>query len=403
MKGLFVTSLVFLSALTLQAEDWPQYRGPDQNGISKETGWQKEWPKEDPATVWKAKVGMGFSSFSVADGRVYTTGNADEKDTVWCFHADTGEVIWKHTFEEPLDPKYFEGGTFATPTVDGAVVYSISRRGKLFCFEAATGAIKWQKDVTQLTGAALPTWGFAGSPVVLGDLLLLNAGESGAALKKATGELAWFSDTEFAGYSTPHLIKKGADTLAIFSSGNAFIIRDAVTGKESSRFKWITKYGVNAADPIVEGNHIFVSSGYGKGACVMDISTSPPTELWRNTEMQNQLNPCVLIDGHLYGCSGDEDDSGTTLKCVDFKTGEAKWKYPGVGAGSVTAADGHLIVLTARGELLVGPVSSADFEPVLQLQILGGKCWTAPVLANGRLYARNSEGDVVCVDLRPKK
>jgi outer membrane protein assembly factor BamB len=150
--------------LTVAAEDWYRWRGPDLNGISKETGWSPKALLPDAKILWRANIGTGFSSFSVSDGRVYTTGNDADTDTVFCFDADSGKELWKYSYPEPLDPKYFEGGTSATPTVDGDTVYQLSRRGHLAALDAKTGAVKWKVNIAKETGAEYPQWGFAGSP-----------------------------------------------------------------------------------------------------------------------------------------------------------------------------------------------------------------------------------------------
>src|SRR5712672_1496468 len=129
------------------ANDWPRWRGPDLNGISKETGWSTSWPQEGPKQLWKAAVGIGFSSVAVANGRVYTLGNKNETDTAWCFDAETGREIWKHSYSCPLDPTYYEGGPGSTPTVDGGKVYTLSKHGQLFCFDAASGKVLWDHDL----------------------------------------------------------------------------------------------------------------------------------------------------------------------------------------------------------------------------------------------------------------
>ncbi len=399
--------LLILAVLPLEpiatAADWPNWRGPENNGISRETEWQADWPADDPPIVWKAEVGTGFSSFAVAGGRVFTTGNEDDRDTLWCLDAENGEVLWKHSYDEPLDPKYFEGGTLATPTADGGVVFQLSRRGKLFCLDAASGKVKWEKNVQQETGAALPDWGFAGSALVHGDQLVLNVGGSGLALNKATGEQVWFSDKNRAGYSTPVPYRaKDGEWIGFFSSGRDFVARKLKSGDEVARHKWLTRFGVNASDPIVEFPFVFVSSGYGTGCALLDLAGGDgPTEVYRNKEMRTQMNGVVHVGGYLYGCSGDEGDKRAPLKCLEMATGETKWAHPGVGTGSVSVAGGRLIVLSARGELMFAPVSPSEFEPVFSMQVLGGKCWTAPVLANGRIYCRNARGNVACVDVRP--
>ena len=390
---------IALSTFQAFAADWPNWRGPNHDGISQESDFQLDWPGDDPEIIWRGKAGIGFSSFAVADGRVFTTGNESNQDTLWCFNADTGVVIWKHTYDEPLDPKYFEGGTLATPTVDGDRVYQLSRRGKLFCLDAATGAVNWEKNVQQETKSALPDWGFSGSPLIHGELLVLNVGE-GLVLNKMTGQQVWFSAPEKAGYSTPYPFEHGGENWIFISTARYFVMRNLTTGDEFGRYKWLTEYGVNASDPIVDGDHAFISSGYGKGCALLDMSSGNLTEVYRGKELKTQMNPAVLVDGFLYGCSGSEGDKKSPLKCIEMNSGETKWSFPGIGMGSVMVAKGHLIVLSARGELSFAPVSSEGFEPTFQMQVLGGKCWSVPVLANGRIYCRNAKGDLVCLDVR---
>lgn len=380
------------------ADDWPRWRGPNLNGISSEKGWSSEWPAAGPKTLWKASVGTGFSSMSVAQGRVYTMGYGEEKDVVYCLDAKDGKILWQHEYESDLGDKYFEGGPTSTPTVDGKSVYALSRWGDVFCFEAATGKIQWSKNVQKETNARIPGWGFAGSPLVHGNLLLRNIGEAGMALEKATGKIAWSSANKDAGYSTPLPFKRGGTELALFSSGKSFAAVDIKTGKQAWSIPWVTQYGVNAADPIVKDDYVFVSSGYGKGAGLWKIGEGEPKPVWQNKEMRNQMNPSVLVDGYLYGVDGD---AGTkpSLKCVEFLTGTVKWTEPRVGSGSVAVADGKLIVLSDKGELMIADASPAGFKPTARAQVLGGKCWTVPVLANGQIYCRNVAGDLVCVDI----
>ena len=168
--------VVFIIAIHLgvMADDWPQWRGPQRNGISTEKGWTDQWPKDGPPILWKASVGLGFSSCVVGSGRVYTMGHADNTDTVFCFDADSGRQIWKHSYPADLGDKFYEGGTTGTPTIDGDRVFSLSKWGDLFCFEAATGKIVWSRNIPKDTEAPIPTWGFSGAPTVFENLLLLN-------------------------------------------------------------------------------------------------------------------------------------------------------------------------------------------------------------------------------------
>ena len=184
-------ALCLFSTAAARAVDWYRFRGPDLNGISTETGWQTQWPQEGPRRLWKASVGTGFSSVSVSHGRLYTMGNDGvNTDTVFCLDAVTGAVIWKHSYPCVLDPNLYEGGPNATPTVDDDRVYSFSRKGDLFCLDAAKGTVLVANECRHAgIGQEIPTWGFAGSGLVDGDLLIFNVGSHGTAFDKKTGKV----------------------------------------------------------------------------------------------------------------------------------------------------------------------------------------------------------------------
>lgn len=396
----FLHSLFVLlaGATSAAAEDWPIWRGPAHNGISVEKDWQLG---SDPTVLWEAEVGLGFSSFVVADGKVLTTGHEGEKDTVFCLDAKTGKELWKHSYASDLGDKYYEGGTSATPTLDGDKAYHLSRWGDLFCFEAATGKVIWGKNVQSESEANIPDWGFAGAPLVQGDLLILNVGKGGMAVEKATGKIVWKTEVDNAGYSTPYPITWQDKALAVIGSGDAYLAVEVKTGKQAWSYKWNTRYGVNAADPILSGDQLFISSGYNKGCALLKLTAGEPEKVWENKSLKNQFNSSVLLDGYLYGIDGDQN-SRCALKCVRFSDGEEMWAEKGVGFGSLMAADGRLIILTSKGELITAKANSEQFDEISRAQILSGKCWSVPVLANSLLYARNSEGHVVCLDLTKK-
>jgi outer membrane protein assembly factor BamB len=393
---------LFATAATtpLIAEDWPRWRGANADGISTEA--IPDFADKEPARLWETKVGMGFAAVVVAEGKLYTTGNTDDADALFCLDALTGKEIWKHSYPEPLDPKYYEGGTSATPTVSEGVVYQLSRKGKLFALDAATGSVKWQSDVVADHGLPFPEWGFAGAPVVYGDNLLLNVGDAGMVVKKANGEVVWKSAAEPSGYSTPFLATIAGKEQMIVTNGKAYVGVDPASGSEFWRHTWETRYGVNAADPQVTGSQIFISTDYGKGCCLIDVAKAPEVEvLFENKNLETQMNPSLLIDGHLYGVSGNEGKD-TKLKCISMESGETVWEYDSPKCGSAMAVNGGktLVLLTGRGELSIAPTSTEGFNPTLTMQALGGRCWTVPVLANGLLYCRNSSGELVCLDLR---
>ena len=395
-RALQLIILIAATSVLSNAADWPRWRGPDQNGISKETGWSTKWPAAGPKQLWKAQVGVGYASFSVSNGRVYTSGNDKDRETIFCFDANTGAVIWKHTFDSKLDAKYYDGGTSATPTVEDGRVFTVSKRGLVHCLDATKGTVIWSKNLMEELNVKMPEWGFAGSVAIVGDTALLNIGSAGTALEKKTGKVIWTSGTDVSGYSTPVFFDASGESAAMFMIKQDAIAVKVADGKELWRFPWKTQYDVNAADPIRFGNKVFVSSGYNRGAGLFDISQQPPKEIWQSKNMRNHMASCILWQGHLYGI--DENQ----LRCINFDTGAVKWTEKAAGKGALMFADGKLIVLSERGELMVAEASPNEFKPISRAQVIGGKCWAAPVLANGKIYCRTGPGEVVCVDVSGK-
>jgi len=393
---LCTTALIALGASSISAADWPVWRGQTHDGISMEKDWKLSG---EPKTLWEAEVGLGFASFVVGDGRVLTSGHADGKDTVWCLDAINGKVIWKHEYPADLGDKYYEGGTSNTPTIDGDKVYHLSRWGDLFCFEAITGKVIWEKNVQKETESSIPDWGFAGAPLVQGNLLILNVGKAGLGLDKVTGKIVWKSDTDSAGYSTPYPITRDGKKLAIIGSGDAYNAVQIEDGTPVWSYRWATRYGVNASDPILSGDQLFISTGYNKGCTLLKLGEGNPEKVWESKVLKNQFNSSVLLDGHLYGIDGDQN-SRCSLKCVKLETGKMAWEEKSIGFGSLMAADGRLIILTEKGELVVAKANTEKFEELSRAQVLSGRCWSAPVLANGRVYVRNAPGHVVCLEAK---
>ena len=388
--ALWSASLASLLCLQLsaRAEDWPQWRGPNQDGISKETGWLEKWPADGPAKLWDASCGVGYGSFAVAKGRVYTLGNVQEKDTLYCFDAETGKARWAYEYPcASKDPNGYHG-TRCTPTVEADRVYSVSRAGQLFCLDNTTATVKWAKDFKKDFGGVAPRWGFAGSPLIEKNWLLVEAGgtngASVVAIDKVTGDIIWKNGSDAAGYATLIPFDLGGERCFAQFSADQLIARRMKNGSELWRLPWKTSYGVNAATPIIQGDEMFISSGYGYGCALLKMTQKDVKEVWRNKNMRNHVNSCVLVDGSLYGYDDSE------LKCLDWKTGEVKWATKDYGKGAVVVADGKLILYSQTGKLGLAEASPAGFKEICSFQALPGKdTWANPVLANGRLYVRS--------------
>lgn len=386
------------------AEDWPTWRGLKQDGISNETTWLKEW-KQDPKILWEAELGVGFSSFSVQAGKVVTAGFVNDEDVVYCMDAINGKIKWSFKYPSELDAKYYDGGTSATPVFDGNKVYHLSRNGDLFCLSLETGKVIWQRALLKDVYTKKPTWGFASSPVIVDGLVILNVGSQGTAINKDTGEVVWKSEDRVSGYTTAVVYKdlnKGTK-IAVFGIEDRFVAVEVKTGKLVWEVPWKTSYDINAADPVISGNLIYLSSGYGKGCGVFKINGSGLEKIWENKEMNNHFNASVLVGGRLYGFHGNSNTAKkNSFRCLDFNTGEVIWNNEDLKFGSLFLAGQMLIVLDDKGELILVNPKANEYTETYRMQLLSGRCWTVPVLANGLLYARNASGHMVCLDLRVK-
>jgi len=405
--------LIALTAVCAVADDWPNWRGPQHNGISSETDWIGQSETCEPNVIWEQQVGTGFSSIAVADGRIFTMGNTErlveteddrgiittefvEMDEVYCLDPNTGKILWVHAYPSALTPQSYEGGPGATPTIADSNVYTFSKHGMAYCLDANDGEIIWQNDLAANYGVREPTWGFAGSPYVDANLVIYNVGNNGLALDAGDGTLVWETGTSRPGYSTPVPFDFQQQHYVVLMGEKTFAAVHAQTGEVLWEHPWVTKYSANIPDPIVDSNMIFVSTGYNEGSALFDVAAGRVTELWFQHGMQSYLNSCVLWQGYLYG----PNDNGKTLACVERSTGDIIWTHGYVGNGSVMLADGKLIVLSDNGILWIAEASPEGYRELVKSRILTGKCWTVPVLANGKIYARNAAGTVVCVEFQ---
>ena len=258
--------------------DWPHWRGPRFDGISAETDWNADaWPPEG-RIAWKASIGLGFSSISTAAGRAYTMGHVEDDDVVWCFDADTGTIRWKQSYPAKLVANLHEGGPAATPTVDDDRVYTVSKEGRLQCLAVGDGAIVWVREFPREFPVKMPEWGFSCSPAIVGDLLIVDAG-CAAAFDKHSGEVRWKTEAFRPGYGSPVPFEhEGQSCVAVLNNDALLVLRTA-DGFEVARFPWTTDYATSACTPIIDGETIFISTGYNKGCAGELGQRGAPTRL----------------------------------------------------------------------------------------------------------------------------
>ena len=416
---LIICVLLYGVVSIVGAADWPQWRGPNRNGISEETGLLKEWADSGPQVLWKVPLGEGFSGISVVGGRIYTMFSEADDEFVVCLNASNGEEVWRFRSDSNYHESQGGNGPRATPTIDGELLFTVTAQGKLYALNTENGEKVWSHDLQEEFGSKIPRWGGCTSPLVEGDLLLVEVGgkdgESIVAFDKTNGDVVWSSHTDILGYSSPIAVTIGGIRQLIVFTGTQLVSVSPEIGNLYWTYPWQTEYDVNAATPVfIAPDKIFISSGYGKGAAVVRVrvmmSAESTTgegeggmshrdrvemtveEIWKNQDMKNHFATSVLHDDYLYGFDN------AILKCIDANTGMEKWKTRGFGKGTLMLADEHLIILSDSGKLGLAEATPSAYNEVSSAEVLSGLCWTVPTLANGRLYARN-ENEMVCLDM----
>ena len=290
-------------------------------------------------------------------------------------------------------------GPRATPVLDGGRVYGLSRQGHAFCLDAEKGTLKWKKNLFTDFGARDNSWGLAGSPLVVGDVVVYNASSHGIALDKTSGKKVWASPGGGSGYATPvHFQLDGKDVVAVFGK-QAVAVVDLKTGRKLSSFTWKTKYSVNAADPVYFDGKLFITSGYNRGCALLNVTGGRLRKAWENRNLKGHFSSPIYFDGHLFGVDGNT--GGGKLRCLDPATGETKWERSG-GHENLMIADGKILVIDKKGILTVAEADPSGYKEIARAVVLPGrsKKWTAPVLVNGLIYCRDGAGTLVCVDVR---
>jgi outer membrane protein assembly factor BamB len=384
-----------------QPAEWSQWRGPAHDGVFPEDAtWRTDWQQRPPKTLWRVEVGIGYSGLAISQGRAYTVGNIDGKDTVYCLDAATGETIWTKSYSQDLVAIYNPGGPNAPPVIDGDWLYIFSKEGLVSCFAKADGALRWQTDLIQRASAKMPTWGFASAPLILGDRLYLNANQSGVALEKQTGQIVWNSPTDECGYASVVAMSfRNTPALAVLGNRELFIVRQD-NGQPLWQVPWATNMGENSAEPVPLGNTLYVSSWWDMGAALFEpaAGTDP---VWRNLDFQNHIAAPVAYQGYLYGAHGPvhRRTQKVAIVCVEIASGKTAWSEPAL-RGSVIVAGGKLLILTHDGALIAAEATPVAYRELARHAGLGARTWTPPTLHHGQLFVRDADGFAVCLDLR---
>ncbi len=401
-------TLTSLSTPGLRAGDWPQWRGPDRSDVSTETGLLKSWPEGGPKRVWLFEnAGSGYSGPAIVNGKFYTIGTRDGNEILLVLDANTGKELWTAKMGAILDNDWGNGPR-GTPAVDGERAYALSGTGNLVCVNVADGKVLWQTTMKSL-GGSIPKWGYAESVLLDGPLVLCTPGGSKGALvafDKVTGKVKWQSKefTDPAHYSSIVPAKINNTAQYVQRTEKSIVGIAASDGK----LLWQTDFPGRTAvipTPIVRGNEIYVTAGYGSGCKMVRIGADNKVEVvYENKVIKNHHGGVVLVGDYLYG-HGDP-----TWVCQNFKTGAEVWSQRGFGKGAVGYADGMLYCLD-EGPGVVAlveaspkgwkEVSRFKLDPQTQIRSSKGHIWTHPVISNGKLYLRDQDL-IYCYDVKAK-
>jgi outer membrane protein assembly factor BamB len=403
--ALVLSLLCAAGAAAQSAAEWPQWRGPNRDGVSKETGLLKQWPEAGPPLAWKvAGAGRGYSSFAASKGRLYTMGLRGEREFVVAFDFKTGKEVWATPHGAAFRNDRGDGPR-GTPTVDGDRVYALGGAGDLSALDAASGKVLWTMNVLQKFGGTNITWGISESPLVVGDKLLVNPGGPGAsivALNKKDGSLIWKSQSDRAGYSSGMPVTLGGKTQVVFFTHTRGLGLDLETGALLWDYPKAANNVANAATPVVRGNRVWISSDYGNGGGLVEIKPGEKgmtaSEVYFTKEMRNHHSSSVLVGEHLYGFSGG------ILTAMRFDTGEVAWKDRSVGKGALVYADGLLYLLSENGVVGLAEATPEGYREKGRFRIPQDSLptWAHPVVAGGHLFLRDQD-TVYAYDLRAKK
>jgi len=392
----------------IECADWPQWRGPQHDGLSLESGLSHHWSADGPPLLWKRPLGRGFSSVAVIAGRLYTMDEeaegAERHEAVVCLDAATGKEIWRFRYPNQYEER-LGSGPRSTPAVDGNFVYAVGPTGIFHCLRADTGEKVWRHELMEEFHSQKMQYGVSFSPLVEGDLVYAmpggRQGNSVAAFDKRTGELAWKALDDPVGYSSPIASSAAGVRQVLFFTNLALVSVSPVDGKELWRYPFETDNGFNIATPLAFGNYVLISAAYGKGCALLEITAEAdgalkPHCVYEHNRLRNYFSSSVRCGEYIYGF--DMMD----LVCMKIRTGEIVWREKGIRTfrkGSLLIAEGQLIFLGEFGTLTLADATPLGYHEKAAVRVSNNKCWTVPVLANGKLYIRD-ESHLICFKLQ---
>lgn len=408
VKRLMAALLLTVTGASVRADDWPQWRGPNRDGISQEKGLLKEWPKTGPTLVWQVDdLGDGYSTPSVARGRLYVIANRGLDDEyVKALATKNGKELWSSRLGKVGNPQQQPSYPAArsTPTVDGELVFALGSDGDLACLETGTGKVRWHKNIRDGFSGKPGIWAYAESPLIDGDVLVCTPGGSEAtlvALHKTTGEVLWKSalpESDAAAYASPIVVEAGGVKQYVQLLQKGLVGVDAKTGNLLWRYaKPISRFDANIPTPLAADGYIYVASaGTGGGTVKLEKAndgTFVPEELYFAAKLPTAIGGAVKIKDFLFGTTAQ------AMLCVEFTTGNVRWQERALGAAALCYADDRLYLHAENGEVALVEPSPETYREKGRFTPPGqpeqpqsmGKAWAYPVVADGRLYIRDRD------------
>jgi outer membrane protein assembly factor BamB len=390
--------------LALGPGDWPGFRGPDRDG--KVTGIRiaTDWRSQPPKEAWRHTSGPGWSSFAVVGKHLYTQEQLGTDELVVCYDAETGKILWAHKDPARFTETVSGAGPRATPTFHEGKIYALGANGRLNCLDAATGEVKWFKDVVADSGAKVPQWGFSASPAVAGGVVAVFVGapdgKSVLAYDASSGNLAWYAGEGEYSYCSLHPARlRGADQILV-TTDRGLTSFDPASGKILWHHKAALPEGMaRVVQPtILSESDVLIGNGFNKGTHRVHVSRKgdewTTEEVWHTRAISPYFNDLVIHDGCLYGFDGE------FLTCVYLEDGKSKWRARGYGNGQIVllADQGLLVILSEKGDVALVEASPEKHKELGRFHAFDGKTWNHPVVAHGKLFVRNGEW-VACYNL----